>query len=191
MNLKGGLAGLLGAGILTLSGCEPPPKTEDTVPVQRYVAKLVSYTGPAYNSRIGFYLDLSRPSGQNRFFVLDLRRRKVLAAGLCCSGRTTALGKVVYSNTPDSHCSSRGLAKVSYAYTGTFGRAYKLVGLHPSNSNIFSRFIVLHAHSCVPATPQALPICRSQGCPTVNPQFLRTLDGYIRKSRRPILLYTQ
>jgi L,D-transpeptidase catalytic domain len=98
-------------------------------------------------------------------------------------------GRVIYSNVVDSHCSSRGLAKVSYAYTGTFGRAYKLVGLQPGNSRIFERNIVLHAHGCVPAEPQLGPICRSQGCPTVNPAFLKVLSRYIDRSPRPLLLY--
>ncbi|RSK49039.1 murein L,D-transpeptidase catalytic domain-containing protein [Hymenobacter rigui] len=191
MNLRIPIAAVCLLAILLVVGCKARHAPEAAVPVEQYVIKLVSYTRPGFNQRIGFYLDLSRPSGQKRFFVLDLRRRKVLAAGLCCSGRTTALGQVIYSNTPDSNCSSRGLAKVSYAYTGQFGGAYKLVGLHNTNSQIFKRFIVLHAHKCVPAQPQVLPICRSQGCPTVNPAFLRTLSGYIDKSRQPILLYTQ
>lgn len=184
------------AHLLLVSGlwataCQPAVDKKPVVPAAEYAGVLKKYATASYNQRVGFFLDLSRPSGQQRFFVVDLKRRKVLAAGLCCSGRTDAHGRVLYSNTPDSNCSSRGLAKVSYAYSGRFGRAYKLVGLQKTNSQIFKRFIVLHAHKCVPATAQQQPLCRSQGCPTVNPAFLRTLSTYIDHSAKPILLYTK
>ena len=175
-----------------LSGCYTDysnPLKPPRPAIGQYVATLRHYARPPYNRRLGFYLDLSLPSGQPRFFVLDLRRRRVLAQGLCCSGRTDQQGRVIYSNVPDSHCSSHGLAKVSYAYQGTFGLAYKLEGLQPGNSKIFDRHIVLHGHGCVPAESQLTPICRSQGCPTVNPAFLRTLSRYIDGSRQPLLLY--
>lgn len=176
---------------LSVAACQPATEKAPEVAVAQYAGVLRKYATTSYNQRIGFFLDLSRPSGQQRFFVVDLKRRKVLAAGLCCSGRTDAQGHVLYSNTPDSNCSSRGLARVSYAYSGRFGRAYKLVGLQKTNSHIFKRFIVLHAHKCVPATAQPRPLCRSQGCPTVNPAFLRTLSAYIDHSAKPILLYTK
>ena len=168
---------------------QSPPELVDPL-VQRYVTRLRHYAKPGYNQRIAFYLDLTRPSGQPRFFVLDLPHGRVLARGLCASGRTDAQGRVLYSNVPDSHCSSRGLAKVTTAYTGRFGRAYKLVGLQASNRNVFRRFIVLHAHGCVPTEPQPDPICLSQGCPTVSPEFLVTLSRYLDRSPQPILLYT-
>ncbi|MCA8830841.1 murein L,D-transpeptidase catalytic domain-containing protein [Hymenobacter pini] len=177
--------------LLLLCGCyEKRASSPVAQQVPGYVRTLKQHATARYNQRIGFYLDLRRPSGQPRFFVLDLRRKQVLAAGLCCSGRTDAQGRVRYSNTPDSNCSSHGLAQVSYAYTGKFGRAYKLVGLQKTNSRIFERFIVLHSHDCVPAQPQRRAICRSQGCPTVNPAFLRVLSTYIDHSHKPILLYT-
>lgn len=184
---------LLFAGLL-LTACstdQSAPWAPAPPPVGRYVATLKPFAKGPYNRQVAFYLDLTRPSGQPRFFVLDLRRKRILAQGLCCSGRTDVLGQVIYSNVAESHCSSRGLARVDYRYTGTFGRAYKLRGLQPSNSRIFERNIVLHGHGCVPAEPQTAPICRSQGCPTVNPAFLRVLSRYIDGSRRPLLLYIQ
>jgi hypothetical protein len=50
--------------------------------------------------------------------------------------------------------------------------------------------VVLHAHSCVPDDENApLPICQSNGCPTVSPNFLQTLAAYIDKSKKPVLLW--
>ena len=144
-----------------------------------------------FNQDVAFYVDLTRSSNQNRFFVLDLHRNQVLAKGLCCNGRTDAQGNVLYSNESGSSCSSRGAAKVSYRYRGQFGKAYKLEGLEASNSNMFARFVVLHAHGCIPSEPQQESICVSEGCPTVNPAFLETLAGYIDRSPKPILLYIE
>ncbi|UYZ58442.1 murein L,D-transpeptidase catalytic domain-containing protein [Hymenobacter latericus] len=176
-----------------LSNCSANPATElaDELPLAYYRSLLEPHLGRRFNERVAFFVDLTRPSNQTRFFVLDLKTNQVLAQGLCCNGRTNAAGEVVYSNTPNSNCSSKGAAKVSYAYNGQFGKAYKLEGLETSNSNVFARAVVLHAHSCVPAEPTSYPICESQGCPTVNPAFLATLAGYIDHSPKPILLYVR
>ncbi|MBF9239522.1 murein L,D-transpeptidase catalytic domain family protein [Hymenobacter sp. BT683] len=143
---------------------------------------------PGVNQDMAFYADLSRPSDQNRFFVVDIQHNRVLAQGLCCNGRTDVLGNVRYSNTYGSKCSSRGVARVAYRYRGQFGKAYKFQGLDPTNSNMFARAVLLHAHGCIPPQPQPEPICVSEGCPTVNPAFLETLAGYTDHSPKPILL---
>lgn len=177
-----------------LSACsarnEPTEQANELV-VARGRSALKPRLKRGFNQDVAFYVDLSRPSNQNRFFVLDLQHNRVLAQGLCCNGRTDAQGHVLYSNTYGSNCSSRGAAKVSYRYRGQFGKAYKLEGLEPGNSNLFTRAVVLHAHGCIPAEPQPGPICVSQGCPTVNPAFLETLAGYIDPSAKPILMYIE
>jgi hypothetical protein len=177
-----------------LAGCAPENERIDEgdgLSVARCRTALQPYSKQLFNRNVAFYVDLSRPSGQSRFFVLDLKHGQVLARGLCCNGRTDVQGNVQYSNTYGSSCSSHGVAKVSYRYRGQFGKAYKLEGLESSNSNMFARAVVLHAHSCIPAEPQPSPICVSEGCPTVNPAFLVTLAGYIDHSAKPILLYIE
>ena len=188
------LRGKLLLGLFMLVGCasnEEPAAESDTMAVARCCPALPRFRQQGFNRDVAFYVDLTRPSNEERFFVLDLRRNQVLAKGLCCNGRTDAQGRVLYSNTYGSNCSSRGAAKVSYRYRGQFGKAYKLEGLEPSNSNMFARSVVLHAHGCIPAATQQAPICVSEGCPTVNPAFLETLAGYIDRSAKPILLYIE
>lgn len=186
--------GMLLFGSVLFSGCstdsEPRLQTDEAL-VTRCRSALTPHLKRGFNRDVAFYVDLTRPSNQNRFFVLDLRSNQVLAKGLCCNGRTDAQGNVLYSNRNGSNCSSHGAAKVSYRYRGQFGKAYKLEGLEETNSNMFTRSVVLHSHSCIPETPQAGPICVSEGCPTVNPAFLETLAGYIDHSAKPILLYIE
>ncbi|AKQ47720.1 hypothetical protein TH63_13635 [Rufibacter radiotolerans] len=163
---------------------------EKSIPTERYISHLKPHLSSKYNQDVAFYADLTLPANEYRFFVLDLKEGKVLDKGLCLNGREDNEGNVIYSNTPDSNCSSKGVAEISYRYNGSFGKAYKLRGLEESNNNMFRRAIVLHAWSGVPDEPVKEEPIQSQGCPTVNPAFLEKLSGYIDNSNKPILLYT-
>ncbi len=139
-----------------------------------------------------FLIDMKIPSGEKRFFVYDLRNDSVEKAGLVAHGSGSDTGGEVlyFSNSPNSNCTSLGKYRVGKPYTGKFGLAYKLYGLDNTNSKAFERFVVLHAHSCVPNADIApMPICESWGCPTVAPAFLQSLKNYIDKSEQPVLLW--
>lgn len=139
-----------------------------------------------------FLLDMRIPSGKNRFFVYNLEKDSVEIAGLVAhgSGSGSDSDELTFSNTPNSYCTSLGKYKVGKSYYGKFGLAYKLFGLDKTNSKAFDRFVVLHAHSCVPNDEiSPLPICESWGCPTVSPAFLSRLKTYLDKSKEPILLW--
>jgi hypothetical protein len=145
-----------------------------------------------YNDAICFLLDLSVNSGKNRFFVYELRQNKVTDAGLVAHGHCHQWVQrtIQFSNAPGCACSSSGRYKIGAAYQGKFGTAFKLTGLDKTNSNAAKRAIVLHAHSCVPdkeSYPQE--ICRSEGCTTVSPAFLKRLGKLIRASEKPILMW--
>jgi len=139
-----------------------------------------------------FLLDMRIPSGQNRFFVYNLHTNSVEIAGLVThgSGLKNFSGVPVFSNTPNSKCTSLGKYKIGKSYFGKFGLAYKLYGLDKTNSRAFDRFVVLHAHQCVPnGEVYPLAICESWGCPTVSPAFLQQLKTCIEGSSKPIILW--
>lgn len=144
-----------------------------------------------YNTRYCFMADMSITSGSNRFFVFDFVKDTVLLAGLVAHGYGNSSGSnVSFSNVPGSNCSSPGKYRIANAYNGKFGLAYKLHGLDNTNSNAFNRFVVLHAHECVPEA-EVSPgyICMSQGCPTVSPSFLQSLKKFIDGADKPLLLW--
>lgn len=142
-----------------------------------------------YNTNICFLMDMSIESGKNRFFIYDLKKDSVIDAGLVAQGRCNNEGK--YGNEVGCGCTSLGKYKIGNPYNGKFGRAYKLYGLDSTNSNAFKRFVVLHSHSCVPdGEVDPLPICRSEGCPTVSVPYLQKLASVIDSSKQPMLLYT-
>jgi hypothetical protein len=143
-----------------------------------------------YNSEYCFMVDMKIESGKKRFFVYNLKTDSIEFAGLVTHGSgKTQSNEIQFSNTAGSLCTSLGRYKIGNAYTGKFGLAFKLYGLDNTNSNAFNRFVVLHAHSCVPNEETApFPICESWGCPTVAPAFLQNLKTYIDKSEKPVLL---
>ncbi|HEY6503443.1 MAG TPA: murein L,D-transpeptidase catalytic domain family protein [Chitinophagaceae bacterium] len=144
-----------------------------------------------YNNNICFLVDMNLPSGQNRFFVYDLNRDTLQNAGLVTHGRCNEnwLEGRKYGNTVGCGCTSLGKYKIGYSYNGKFGLAFKLHGLEKTNDKAFARFVVLHAHDCVPGTEIDSDICQSDGCPTVAPGFLQQLKPIINESKKPVLLW--
>ncbi|MFM9946155.1 MAG: murein L,D-transpeptidase catalytic domain-containing protein, partial [Bacteroidia bacterium] len=144
-----------------------------------------------YNPHLGIFINLRKHSGSNRLFLVDLDSQRTLLAGLCCHGKGKSGIKesASFSNTVGGNCSSSGFYKIGYKYNGTFGTAYKLTGLNETNSNAFERFVVLHGHDCVPASPVPVSICQSLGCPTLAPEVLKKLEPFLDKSKQPVLIW--
>jgi hypothetical protein len=144
-----------------------------------------------YNTEICFMIDMSLASSQPRFFVYNLKNDTLLNAGLVTHGRCNEnwLEGRKYGNTVGCGCTSLGKYRIGYPYNGKFGLAFKLYGLESTNNKAFERFVVLHAHSCVPETTATEEICQSDGCPTVSPGFLQQLKPMINHSEKPVLLW--
>ena len=135
---------------------------------------------------------MSLPSGKNRFFVYDLQKDSIVKTSLVAhgSGNKGFSFTPKFSNQKESGCTALGKYRIGKGYSGRFGPAYKLYGLDSSNSNAFSRSIVLHSYSCVPeGETYPYPICNSRGCPMVAPLFLKELQEIIGKSEEPVLLW--
>jgi hypothetical protein len=147
--------------------------------------------GHGFNEEHCFLLDMQISSGKNRFFVYNLDKDSVEKAGLVAHGSgLTNSDTPVFSNTPNSYCTSLGKYKIGKSYNGKFGLAYKLYGLDNTNSKAFDRFVVLHAHECVPNEEVSpVSICESWGCPTVSPAFLTQLKSYLDEATRPVMLW--
>ncbi len=143
------------------------------------------------NSHLGIFINFKHHSGSKRFCLVNLDSQTCILDGLVCHGK----GKFVYSETAKfsneigSNCSSEGFYKIGGKYEGKFGTSYKLHGLNSSNSMAFKRFVVLHAHECVPISPVPVTICQSEGCPTLAPEVLKKLEPYLDQSKKPVLLW--
>ena len=86
------------------------------------------------------------PSGQNRFFVYDLKKDTLQNSGLVTHGRCNQywLEGRKYGNTVVVAVLLWGNIKIGHSYNGRFGLAYKLYGLDKTNNKAFERFVVLH-----------------------------------------------
>jgi hypothetical protein len=144
-----------------------------------------------FNNQICFLIDMSLPSGHNRFFVYDLKKDSLQNSGLVTHGNCyqTWLEGRKYGNIVGCGCTSLGKYKIGYSYFGNYGLAFKLHGLDSTNNKAFQRYVVLHGHECVPETEVADEICQSNGCPTVSPNFLLQLKPMITESKQPVLLW--
>src|SRR5690606_14801176 len=145
----------------------------------------ITHANEAYNDSIALIINFKRTSGDWRFFIYNLKNNEIIDKGLVTHGSGSDKGaqaELYFSNIPESLCTSLGKYKVGYSYMGDFGKAYKLYGLDTTNDKAFERFIVFHAHECVPNIPVETSICLSWGCPTVSPQFFQKVATYIDNS---------
>ena len=139
-----------------------------------------------------FLVDMSLPSGRNRFFVYDLKKNSIVYSALVSHGscNETFLARPRFSNESRSGCSSLGKYQVGQFYTGKYGKSYRLAGLDNTNSNAYSRAVVIHGYHCVPDQeiyPRVL--CNSLGCVMVSYKFFDKISRLINKSEKPILLW--
>jgi hypothetical protein len=144
------------------------------------------------NTKYAFVVDMRIPSFKKRFFIFDLKKDSIINSGYVAhgTGSETFRNELVFSNVPDSRCTSLGKYKIGASYKGMYGFSYRLHGLDSTNNKALERAIVLHGHSCVPDKAyDEYPICFSYGCPMVSTKFLQILKGYIAKQgKEPILL---
>lgn len=176
-----------------------PEKKSGSPSVRNSIEKLQQKGGLAkkfvqqkkYNDRYCFLIDMSLPSGAERFFIYDLQKDSILSSSPVAHGNCFEywLEGRRYSNVVGSGCTSLGKYRIGIPYTGKWGYSYKLHGLDSSNKNAFERTVVLHGHSCVPENAVNDEICQSNGCPTVAPGFLLTLKKMINGSAKPLLLW--
>ncbi|MCW5906527.1 MAG: murein L,D-transpeptidase catalytic domain family protein [Chitinophagales bacterium] len=138
----------------------------------------------------GILIDMSKPSSQNRLFVVNLQADSVVIAGLCAhgSGKQYNGETVIFSNEPGSLLSSEGRYKIGAKYYGAFGMSYRLHGLDSTNSKAFERAVVFHSLSCVP-DEEGEPLCLSHGCPMVSPNVLKKTAALIDQVQQPMLMW--
>jgi hypothetical protein len=172
---------------------ETPALAENPIMIGQLADKISEFAVlNGYSSRYCFLVDMSLPSGRNRFFVYDCEKKSIVRSALvahgCCNKSFMSHPK--FSNAPDCGCTSLGKYKVGEFYHGQYGKSFRLYGLDNSNSNAFKRGVVIHGHDCVPdgeIYPRVL--CNSFGCVMVSDNFFSTLSGIIQKSDKPIVLW--
>lgn len=116
-------------------------------------------------------VDFSKPSNEERMFIIDLCKNKILYRTIVAHGvNSGGLYARNFSNEEHSHQSSLGFYVTSTTYSGKFDLALRLNGMEYSNSHASSRGVVIHAAKY--ATYEYLEqngctLGRSYGCPAL------------------------
>ena len=139
-------------------------------------------------------IDYSLPSTEQRLWVFDLKKRKLLFHELVAHGRNSGENMATqFSNQNESFATSLGLFRTQESYLGSNGYSLRMEGLEPGfNDNAFERAIVIHGAPYVsPVLARANGrIGRSLGCPAVRPAIAHRLidsmkDGQLLFSYYP------
>ena len=116
-------------------------------------------------------IDFSKPSTENRFFLINPISGKVIHKSVVAHGKNSGqLYANSFSNKPGSHQSSLGFYRIGETYLGKHGRSLKLDGLeYGINHKARDRAIVIH--SAKYANPEFAVgngyLGRSFGCPSL------------------------
>lgn len=130
-------------------------------------------------------VDFSKPSSQERLFVVDLDHQKILFKSLVAHGKNsgTVYAKS-FSNQPETYKSSLGFYKTLNTYDGDNGFSLRLEGLEKNiNDNAYERAIVMHGADYVSKKLVRTRgyIGRSYGCPAipheVAPKIIKLIKG--------------
>jgi hypothetical protein len=131
--------------------------------------RLIDYklkNDPASRQRYYAIVDFSQPSTSKRLYVFDTVEKKV-ESYYVAHGRGSGENIAErFSNMSGSNSSSLGIYKTLDEYDGHHGRSLRLEGLEPTNSNAFSRAVVMHTADYVSDAfiRQTGRLGRSEGC---------------------------
>ena len=130
-------------------------------------------------------VDYTKPSTEERLFIIDLRKKQLLISSLVTHGRGTGdLYATKFSNKNNSYSTSSGFYLTGNIYNGKHGESLELYGLEKGkNDNARKRTIVMHsAYYANKAFAEKYGrLGRSKGClalPTdLNTKIINLISG--------------
>lgn len=140
--------------------------------------------GRLENPRYLTITDFTKPSTEERLWVIDLLEWEVSFHSLVAHGRNSGgLVATKFSNTPESYQSSLGFYVTGETYRGKFDYAMRLDGVEKSNSLARERGIVVHgAHYANPEFAQSNGMLgRSLGCPAVPQKLAKEFIDLVKE----------
>ena len=99
------------------------------------------------NNNLLVMVDYTKPSTEERLFIIDLRKKQLLISSLVTHGRGTGdLYATKFSNKNNSYSTSSGFYLTGNIYNGKHGESLELYGLEKGkNDNAKKRTIVMHS----------------------------------------------
>lgn len=131
----------------------------------------ITKSDTSINDSLLTILDFSKPSSEERLYLIDIKNQQLLVKSLVAHGQNSgALFAESFSNRPSSHMSSLGMYLTAYTYLGKHGYSLRLNGIDRGlNDNAYKRAIVVHGANYVSEKyiTQVGRIGRSFGCPAL------------------------
>ncbi len=116
-------------------------------------------------------IDYTKPSAEERLFIIDITGRKVLRTSLVAHGKNTGGNFAVrFSDEPGSLKSSFGFFTTGETYYGKHGYSLRLHGLEKAfNGNALERYVIIHGAWYVSQkfADRYGRLGRSWGCPAL------------------------
>ena len=142
---------------------------------------------PNKNPGVLVIIDYTRPSNEERFYVLDLNKKKLVYSTRVAHSKNSGLEiPLEFSDDPNSYQSSLGFFLTLGEYNGAYGYSLRLKGLEENiNANAESRAIVIHGGDIV--NDEYIKkygfAGRSLGCPVLPAALTKEIVNYIKHGR--------
>ncbi len=137
-------------------------------------------------------IDYRQPSYYERFYVVDMKRHKLLYKSLVAHGKNSGMVYANrFSNRPGSHMSSIGTFLTGETYRGRHGYSLNLLGLEKGiNDQAEKRRIVIHGADYVSRTHirRYGHLGRSFGCPALPKQVVNRVINTIKDGSCVVIL---
>ena len=142
---------------------------------------------PNKNPGVLVIIDYSKPSNEERFYVLDLNKKKLVYSTRVAHSKNSGLEiPLEFSDDPNSYQSSLGFFLTLGEYNGAYGYSLRLKGLEENiNANAESRAIVIHGGDIVDDEyiKKFGFAGRSLGCPVLPAALTKEIVNYIKHGR--------
>ncbi len=130
------------------------------------------------------FIDYRKPSNEKRFFVLDLKKKKLLFKSLVAHGRNSGERFACsFSNRPGSYKSCLGFFITGEPYSNKHGYSLNIHGIEPGiNDKAQQRRIVIHGADYVSNSfiKKYGRLGRSLGCPALPRNIARPVIDTIK-----------
>ena len=142
---------------------------------------------PNKNPGVLVIIDYTKPSNEERFYVLDLNKKKLVYSTRVAHSKNSGLEiPLEFSDDPNSYQSSLGFFLTLGEYNGAYGYSLRLKGLEENiNANAESRAIVIHGGDIVDDEyiKKYGFAGRSLGCPVLPAALTKEIVNYIKHGR--------
>jgi len=142
---------------------------------------------PNKNPGVLVIIDYTKPSNEERFYVLDLNKKKLVYSTRVAHSKNSGLEiPLEFSDDPNSYQSSLGFFLTLGEYNGAYGYSLRLKGLEENiNANAESRAIVIHGGNIVDDEyiKKYGFAGRSLGCPVLPAALTKEIVNYIKHGR--------